>query len=670
MTVMKKQLLSGGSLLPAGSGTLWGRVARALNSGWPGTDAPNPKRRLPAWALCLGTIAFLLIAGVYAYSTIFSQFRPYDDEGCMMIFVKGYLDGHPLYDGLYIMYGPFYFFYEWIVHTLCSLPVSHDTTGLLCVVHWVAAAAILALAAGRMTRSVLLAFFVFMQGVVHLTGLAVEPGHPQELVAVLLAVMAAVLAKGTDRRWVLVVLGAIGAALVFTKINVGAFYGIALALALVSHTRFFQSRRILTAGLFALSGSLPLMLMKADLTAHWARQYGWQACVTVLAVGAVGCVFGVRRDAGLRQWVQAGFGFVSASAIFIGVLLLTGTSLSAIVDCLVICPSKLAGAFCVPLTFPHGYTSSSLALLAAAVAVSLRSRLDQMRLAVLILKGIYGFVGSLCLLDYQAGQLGYFMPWIWLLLVPSRTGSSSERPDTFPRTVLCMVAAWQGLQAYPVAGTQVVIATFLPVLIYSLCLYDAVTGLAAEPWLSRQLEGMSLRTAVLVRGLVLASLLYLFAAKWCMPQFYWQFYASQEPLKLRGARHLRLPARQAATYRALTQYVEKECDTFVTYPGLNSLYFWTGKTPPTCLNCGAFVWLSDEQQAQIVAALQTIRRPLIVVNEHRIQSMSDAADMGAGPLGRFIRDQCHEVKRLDNFRILAPSVGASQFERLRASALP
>ena len=179
------------------------------------TDNPQAteggsKSAIQAWLSVLAAPLFLAVAGVYAFSFAFSQFPFYDDEGFLMITVRGYLDGHPLYDGIFTGYGPLYYLYKWIVHASAALPLTHDVTRILCVIHWLAAAAILAVAGGLMTRSAALAFFIFMQATVHLNGLAREPGHPQEVVILLLAFSALVAARDWKRPWMLPLLGVIG----------------------------------------------------------------------------------------------------------------------------------------------------------------------------------------------------------------------------------------------------------------------------------------------------------------------------------------------------------------------------------------------------------------------------------------------------------------------------
>jgi hypothetical protein len=129
----------------------------------------------------------------------------------------------------------------------------------------------------------------------------------------------------------------------------------------------------------------------------------------------------------------------------------------------------------------------------------------------------------------------------------------------------------------------------------------------------------------------------------------WRYYQSVPPLGLRGARLLRLPNDQADDYRVLTRYLETESDAFITIPGLNSLYFWTGQTPPTYFNVSEVVLLNDRQQAQVMAALQKAVRPRIVVNESAVSNVTLL-----GPLGRLLREHCRELKRFGRFRVLEP----------------
>src|SRR5687768_4003367 len=99
----------------------------------------------------------LMICGLavtYAFYTVFAS--PLSlDEGYLMITVQSFLQGEPLYDSVFTQYGPVYYVYEWVIHRALAIPLTHDATRFLCIFHWLAAAALLGLAGGRITRSAL-----------------------------------------------------------------------------------------------------------------------------------------------------------------------------------------------------------------------------------------------------------------------------------------------------------------------------------------------------------------------------------------------------------------------------------------------------------------------------------------------------------------------------------
>jgi hypothetical protein len=61
-----------------------------------------------------GRITLLLVVGVlgvsFALSQLLTVFHQYDDEGYLLLSLKNYLDGGPLYTDTFTQYGPFYYF--------------------------------------------------------------------------------------------------------------------------------------------------------------------------------------------------------------------------------------------------------------------------------------------------------------------------------------------------------------------------------------------------------------------------------------------------------------------------------------------------------------------------------------------------------------------------------
>src|SRR5205085_11098104 len=109
----------------------------------------------------------------------------------------------------------------WFLHSTLRIPLTHDATRLLCIFHWLLAASLLGAAASKITRSTLPGIFVAAQSVVHLSAIAHEPAHPQQLVVVLVAAGLFCAARFALNQRGFGWLAVITALLAFTKINVG-----------------------------------------------------------------------------------------------------------------------------------------------------------------------------------------------------------------------------------------------------------------------------------------------------------------------------------------------------------------------------------------------------------------------------------------------------------------
>jgi hypothetical protein len=472
------------------------------------------------------------------------------------------------------------------------------------------------------------------------------------LVVLLLALAILVVATGSLRGWRLALLGMIGAALVFTKINVGVFYGVALLMTLSSYAPLLQSRRGLFWCLLISSGSLPFLLMREHLAQAGGCGYSSVVCASIIAAGAFTYILAGARRVGFREWLQTGIPFGVVSVLVLLAVLVNGTSLSAMMDSTIKVPAGLPDARNHPLIIPLGVWASAAALLTGAVALRFRGDWPRFELAIAAVKGSYGLLGTLLFVTEFKIQLGYLLPWLWLALIQVPKNSLGQPRDLFPRAMLCLLAGWQGLQAYPMAGTQVCLATFLAILVYSICVHDAWVALTAEARLKEHLPSLSPRTALLLQGLVLGGLLQLLVVR---TLWRWADYASVPRVELRGAHYLRLPELQGQDYRALAQYLDSACDTFICTPLLNSLYLWTDKRPPTWFNVnGGGIPDEEGPQAQVVAALRQARHPLILVREREAPSYLGARPGVKGPLISYMRESCLEIKRLSGFRILAP----------------
>src|SRR5207248_11158359 len=71
-------------------------------------------------------------------------------------------------------------------------------------------------------------------------------------------------------------------------------------------------------------------------------------------------------------------------------------------------------------------------------------------------------------------------------------------------------------------------------------------------------------------------------------------YRSGVPLDLPGSSRLRLSPGQVGQLAALTDSLRRRCRTFLTLPGLNSLYQFTQRPPPVELS-GPWMYFFDSQ---------------------------------------------------------------------------
>jgi len=190
----------------------------------------NPRSGQIRLFVCLAMLGGAFAAG---YHQVFSTLAPYDDEGYVMMSVSQYLQGRPLYDDVFTQYGPAYYTIQAAMHQGLGLTVNHDVTRLTTLAIWLIVSSCGAWCVYRMTTSPLVAMSGFGCVFFHLDKLCLEPGHPQELIALcLVGVVSAGLCLD-DRRtiWRCVGWGWLGILLsvaLLTKLNIGLFLGLGI----------------------------------------------------------------------------------------------------------------------------------------------------------------------------------------------------------------------------------------------------------------------------------------------------------------------------------------------------------------------------------------------------------------------------------------------------------
>ena len=271
-----------------------------------------------------------------------------------------------------------------------------------------------------------------------------------------------------------------------------------------------------------------------------------------------------------------------------------------------------------------------------------------------LLKLIYGVAGAFVFIGQPTSQLSALLPWVWLTLLPA--GQGDERSYSVARIFLCFLAGTEALQAYPVAGTQIANGTFLLVLTYAVNLADVVRSISLPQKIT---SGFTALSFVARRGLQAAAMLALvwcFSNVWCDWPGVRRAYAAAAPLNLPGSQSVRMHPGAARLFQDLTAYLRAESDGFISYPCLNSLYFWTEQTPPTLLNGSGWLQFDHAQQQQILDALFARSRPRLVLRTDMVDGWAQAAPLHLRPLVECVTQRCEPVRRMGPYTIFAPKV--------------
>ena len=284
-----------------------------------------------------------------------------------MMSIRYLLRGERIYDDVPILYGPAFFFYKWVLHGLLQVPLTHDAVRIGTLVIWIASTLVLGVFVMLMTRSIVLAFAVQFVTVVALHALANEPGHPQELVTLLVA-LALVLSVAHQRwpRGTMFLLGLTGATVLCLKVNLGIFVLTAIGVSALATARASTGLLTLRAVAIGAFMVLPWMVTKNDWSETWAVRYA--SLVSLSSVPVALLLW--RERAGRADWPQLSAivgGIAAGCGAFVFFVLHQGSSFSAMFESLWLMPQRLASFTAVPL----GPESTRSAVASAVIGLAL-----------------------------------------------------------------------------------------------------------------------------------------------------------------------------------------------------------------------------------------------------------------------------------------------------------
>ena len=618
--------------------------------------------------------AIAIAAGVTAYFAIFTQFAVYDDEGTLLVTLKGFVHGDVLYRDIYSEYGPFYYELFGGLFAITGHAVTTDASRSLVIVLWVGTSFLFGLAAQRLSGQLLLGGVGMIVAFGVLRVLANEPMHPQVLCVLLLGALTLLVAVGPGRRASLtgVGAGALIAALLLTKVNLGGFAVAAVALAAVMTVAPLHRRAWLRWPVLAAFLAMPIVTMGRDLGEEWVRNFVLLEMLATVALIAAAWPERSRRgeeEPVLRDWLLgACIGFACAFAAILIAILLMGSTFSDVYDGAIRQALRVRVVNPSPLPLPASAVDwGVIAVAASALTAAWRSSASKKATLVpgLLRAGVglaiwytAARIAPIGISPSSGNPLTVPLVLAWVAAVPP-VDSPEPSYKRFARIFFPGLAIAESLQAYPVPGSQVGIAATTYVAVGALCLGDAMVLL--RRWAverdARAAERLGLVVGVVTIALAVELGLDLIARPAATELV---AYRRQTALSFPGATQLRLPPAEAETYEKVVALLHRyRCTTFVGYPNVDSLYLWSGIDAPPPAAPGAWIRaLDSERQQGIVNEVRASPRPCAIRSEYRAGGWLQGARPPDTPLVRYILDDFEPVARAGDFQLLLPKEGS------------
>lgn len=626
-----------------------------------------------------GTIAIYAIAAIAAtiaaYFYLFTQFAVYDDEGTVLVALKSFVAGETLYRDVYTPFGPFYYELFGGFFKLTGLDITTDASRSIVMVIWVGSSLLFGLAVQRLSGRVALGVTATLVAFTTVFILSQEPMHAQVLVVGLLAIFTALLSNSEPRRLLLAggICGALLAALVLTKVNVGIYAVAAVFFAAVLvveplHRRWWVRWPVIIAFL-----AMPFVVTRPDLANELVRKL---ALLEVLAAVSVAvATWALRQDRSkdggeeqpMRWLLGAAVGFALAFGAILAVIFVTGSSPADVYDGVVTQALRIRTVNPIQI----GITDASIDWAIAAIAAAgllcwLRSRGEPgSRLWSGVLRAASGLAIWFSITGTTPLSLGpapgnpdaLAMVLAWVAVIPP-AGMVESTQKRFVRALLPALAIAEVLQTYPVAGSQMRIAAVMFVVVGGICLADALAEFRA--WSAARGAASLERVGAIASVAILA-----LGAKFALDGIVQPtiskaiLYGEQKPLPFPGATSLRLPAAEVKTATRVVGFLHRyRCTDFIGYPNVDSFYLWAQIDPPRPSAPSAWMLaLDEEQQQRILDQLRASPRPCAFRDEPVAESWLGNRARPQTPLVEYIFNELEVVERADAFELMIPKGG-------------
>lgn len=592
------------------------------------TVAPGPSSRSAVILLILMT----LLALPYVWSSTFSGFWWFDDEGTMLVSIRAFIEGHRMYDDVYSLYGPLYNLFYGLLYGPLHIPIANDTGRLIALFLWVVWTAAFTLFCFLLSRrslvSMVLCFVLILRLLSPLMG---SPGHPEQLCLVLISVtllMTCWLEENANSI-ALVGIGVLIAALTLIKINIGVFIGLPLLIVLLRNSSNSILSMILAPLAMICSLILPVAVQSLLFGFPWVRTY---CLFCLLSVAATSLVYlGAVRTPLMetRSWVILVASGGGTTLLIVGAMMLAGSSAFGILSAVVLQNVGFVRNWYYPLRVGDtGVFSATLSLLAAGAywVSGTQPKLRPYRKhAILIMQSIFILAGLwFCLRNSSLHIVKFLGPFCWLLLTSPDADAARFKTA---RGVTALIGATMLLYAFPVAGQQVEIAAAVPLVVLAVLSRDVASALSGQWYLERMPLLSWMPAGMTALAIVIGGFATLGAVR---------TYLADVQLTLPGTSFIRVDRQRAEDLEWVSSQLSR-CSASYSVPGLYSFSLWAGGALPTSLNVNAELnFLSVKQQQAIVDALSREPNLCVVYNPTFLKGFDRGQAAADPPLLKFV----------------------------------
>lgn len=605
----------------------------------------NNKYNLALKNICWLAVISAFVVSTYSwlYYAMFTKFHIYDDEGYLLLTVRQFVHGGGLYEKFQSLYGPFYYFYNWIVHKIMHFPVTHNITRLQTVFEWTAVCVLSSLLVRQVTGSIILSVLVFLQMIPATYNLTNEPGHPQGILIVSIVAFFVVwfsYLKNTQKRVPLLIASILCATVFMNKLHIGTFLFCSVVLTITCHGNVKPLLRICLKWLIPAALIVaPYMIMHRHLDTFWGSAY---FCVVMGALVPVLIAVTMQSNSNsftIRDMMSFMLVFLTGTFLLLVFINSQGTSWYGILRGLIVKPFLFPTMNVDPAVFwPKSKLLALFSMGAGSIFFLTARRLEKKPFFIwvmLFVKLCFVLAIYTALLERYYRLLNYIMPFIWLAFTPV-TCIRNVKYLLF-LSVFTPFAALNAMHGYPVCGSQFQWATFLLIPLAALCLADIST--AVKMRISQIRKTLQNTIKVIVYGIIPLIFIGTYIDKLLVdPKYSREQYENLISLNLPGADKIHLPADETGRYQWLTSNLNAHSDMFVSMPGYMSYYFWTNTQPPDYFtSSGWTIVYDDTEQQRVIDSLKTAGRPCVIVNQEGIDFWANPGEqLRQGPLVRYI----------------------------------